>query len=67
MGARDLLCELAGAGFSVEAAGRPAEWFIAASRATVAPLAPNNFAGANGATGATFGATEALGDDAEVI
>ncbi len=42
--------------------GKPAEWFLAASRATVAPSAPLCEAGANGATGATVGA-----DDAEVI
>lgn len=33
--------------------GKPAEWFLTASRATVAPSAPQTEAGANGATGAT--------------
>jgi putative DNA primase/helicase len=32
--------------------GKPAEWFLAASRATVAPVAPTFEAGANGANGA---------------
>ena len=43
--------------------GGPAEWFISASRATVAPSAPGPNAGANGATGADDGAN----DDIEVL
>jgi putative DNA primase/helicase len=43
--------------------GKPAEWFLSASRATVAPSAPLSRACANGATGAT----ERPDDDAEVI
>jgi putative DNA primase/helicase len=44
--------------------GKPAEWFLLASRATVAPSAPHTEAGANGATAGPGGATD---DDAEVI
>ncbi len=47
--------------------GKPAEWFLIASRATVAPIAPHMEAGANGANGAASGATDAVVDDAEVI
>jgi len=36
--------------------GKPAEWFLAGSRATVAPVAPHTEPGANGANGATDGA-----------
>ena len=43
--------------------GKPAEWFLNCSRATVAPVAPHPESGASGATGAAGGAT----DDAEVI
>ena len=43
--------------------GKGAEWFLTASRATVAPSAPRSNAGANGATGAT----ESAHDDAVVI
>lgn len=43
--------------------GKPAEWFLSASRATVAPSAPLSESGATGATGATAGPE----DDAEVI
>lgn len=44
--------------------GKPAEWFLIATRATVAPVAPHPEAGANGANGATAGATD---DDAEAF
>lgn len=43
--------------------GKPAEWFLVASRATVAPVAPHPEAGANGANGAYGGAT----DDPEAL
>lgn len=43
---------------------KPAEWFLVASRATVAPVAPHTEAGANGANGAIRGATD---DDVEVF
>lgn len=43
--------------------GKPAEWFLTGSRATVAPVTPRPEAGANGANG---GAT-ARNDDFEVI
>lgn len=42
--------------------GKPAEWFLIPSRATVAPSAPHSSAGASGATGADAGATA---EDAE--
>lgn len=35
--------------------GEPAEWFLAGSRATVAPVAPDSETGANGATGGVNG------------
>ena len=38
--------------------GKPAEWFLKPSRATVAPSAPRSEAGATGATGATAGADD---------
>lgn len=44
--------------------GKTAEWFLAASRATVAPVTPHTEAGANGANGAIRGATD---DDVEVF
>jgi putative DNA primase/helicase len=44
--------------------GKPAEWFLIASRATVAPSAPVS---ERGATGATDGATDGAADDAEAI
>lgn len=47
--------------------GKPAEWFLAGSRATVAPVAPHSNAGANGANGRQAGATDAAHDDMEVI
>lgn len=47
--------------------GKPADWFLTASRATVAPVAPRSEAGANGANGGQSGATDDPGDDAEVI
>ena len=37
--------------------GQPGEWFLIASRATVAPLTPHKNAGADGADGAVGGAT----------
>lgn len=43
--------------------GKPAEWFLVASRATVAPVTPHTEAGANGANGAYGGAT----DDPEAL
>lgn len=47
--------------------GKEAEWFLAASRATVAPVAPQSEAGANGATEGAVGATDTAADDAEVF
>lgn len=47
--------------------GKPAEWFLAGSRATVAPSAPLTESGATGATGGSSGATGGADDDAEVI
>jgi hypothetical protein len=47
--------------------GKPAEWFLAASRATVAPAAPLSERGANGANGGSGGATADAADDAEVF
>lgn len=47
--------------------GKPAEWFLSASRATVAPVAPHPEPGANGATAGQGGATVAPGEDAEVF
>lgn len=44
--------------------GKPAEWFLSGSRATVAPSAPGPSLGATGATGADDGATD---DDIEVV
>lgn len=44
--------------------GKPAEWFLVGSRATVAPAAPGAEPGASGVTGACDGATD---DDAEVL
>lgn len=44
--------------------GKPAEWFLVASRATVAPVTPPSVGGANGANGAKGGATD---DDVEVF
>lgn len=38
--------------------GKPAEWFLMVSRATVAPVAPSSGSGANGATEASSGATD---------
>jgi putative DNA primase/helicase len=44
--------------------GKPAEWFLITSGATVAPSAPLSTAGASGATGADVGATD---NDAEAF
>jgi hypothetical protein len=44
--------------------GKPAEWFLGSSRATVAPAAPGLEPGASGVTGEGDGATD---DDAEVL
>jgi putative DNA primase/helicase len=48
--------------------GKPAEWFLNGSHATVAPVAPHTDSGATGASGGLLGATEdATSDDTVVL